>query len=227
MKELNIQIKKVITTGCELWVETTLNEVPEGVMYFEFLEGDGLDTWTTRKVSEMPSLYKQKLHDDGLFMYYCLEVEVKSSLEAKNVDKFAERAYCEQDANGNWILWNGLQKVDDTEKLNILLENYTKDDISMIREDVFSICRLHQCLENKLRSYIFGVLKTCGEYPECNKNTQEDYLRNFLFSTVFILRQLICQKRFAEALRILESINNCEGICKDTRSSSNDCGCCK
>ena len=39
-------------------------------MYFEFLEGPGLNTLVTQKVSTFEELttYKQKLNDDGLFM---------------------------------------------------------------------------------------------------------------------------------------------------------------
>jgi hypothetical protein len=46
-------------------------------MYFEFLEGPGLNTLVTQKVSTFEELttYKQKLNDDGLFMYYCLQIK--------------------------------------------------------------------------------------------------------------------------------------------------------
>lgn len=108
----------------------------------------------------------------------------------------------------------------------MIFANKTEYDAGLVIKPIFSICRLHNCLENKLRTYIFDTLKTCGQYPECNKDSYGDHIRNFLFSTVFILRQLICQERYAEATRILDSINNCNGICEDTRSNSNKCNCC-
>lgn len=228
MKEFNITINKVITTGCELWVNSTVHENVPGVMYFEFLEGPGLSTIMTKKVSQFSDLntYKQKLNDDGLFMYYCLQIKTKSTLLAEDPSMdLSIRVYCDF-VDGNWILYNGFDIVDTNEKLNLVFENKTEDDAGLVTKPIFSICRLHNCLETKLRSYIFDTLKTCGQYPECNKDSYDDYIRNFLFSTVFILRQLICQERYAEATRILDSINNCNGICEDTRSNSNKCNCC-
>lgn len=122
---------------------------------------------------------------------------------------------------------NGLEKIDDSEKLEVILSGATEDNLEIYTEPIFSICRLQHCLETKLRTYIFDTLKTCGHDLECTNKGHEDYLRTFLFTTIFILRQLICQQRYSEALRILKSINNCDGICNDTMSSSNDCGCCK
>lgn len=228
MKEFNITINKVITTGCELWVNSTVHENVSGVMYFEFLEGPGLSTIMTKKVSQFSNLntYKQKLNDDGLFMYYCLQIKTKSTLLAEDPSMdLSIRVYCDF-VDGNWVLYNGFDIVDTNEKLNFVFENKTEDDAGLVTKPIFSICRLHNCLETKLRSYIFDTLKTCGQYPECNKDSYDDYIRNFLFSTVFILRQLICQERYAEATRILDSINNCNGICEDTRSNSNKCNCC-
>jgi hypothetical protein len=135
------------------------------------------------------------------------------------------RVYCDF-VDDKWILYNGLQEVKTNADLNLIFANKTECDAALVTKPIFSICRLHNCLENKLRSYIFDTLKTCGQYPECNKDSYDDYIRNFLFSTIFILRQLICQERYAEATRILDSINNCNGICEDTRSNSNKCNCC-
>ena len=228
MKEFNITINKVITTGCELWVNSTVHENVPGVMYFEFLEGPGLSTIMTKKVSQFSDLntYKQKLNDDGLFMYYCLQIKTKSTLLAEDPSMdLSIRVYCDF-VDGNWVLYNGFDIVDTNDDLNLIFENKTEDDAGLVTKPIFSICRLHNCLETKLRSYIFDTLKTCGQYPECNKDSYDDYIRNFLFSTVFILRQLICQERYAEATRILDSINNCNGICEDTRSNSNKCNCC-
>jgi len=67
-------------------------------MYFEFLEGPGLSTIMTKKVSQFSDLntYKQKLNDDGLFMYYCLQIKTKSTLLAEDSSMdLSIRVYCD------------------------------------------------------------------------------------------------------------------------------------
>ena len=64
-------------------------------MYFEFLEGPGLSTIMTKKVSQFSDLntYKQKLNDDGLFMYYCLQIKTKESVLSGNIEHKPENEY--------------------------------------------------------------------------------------------------------------------------------------
>lgn len=228
MNEYNTTIKHVITTRGELWINSIIHENTPDVMYFEFLEGPGINTITTQKVSSFNNLntYKQNLDDDGLFMYYCLQVKTKESLIRNNPQiDLSIPVYCDY-INGRWVLYNGDEIVDTNEKLSVILENKTEDNVGFAIKPIFSICHLHKCLEDKLRANIFDTLKTCDQYPMCNKDSYDDFIRNFLFSTVFILRQLICQERYAEATRILDSINRCEGICNNTRSNFNKCNCC-
>jgi hypothetical protein len=180
------------------------------------------------KASEFTNLntYKQKLDKDGLFMYYCLRVRTKESiLSEKPSADLSTPVYCDY-INEKWILYNGYDIVDTNEKLNVVLENKTEDNVGFTLKPIFSICHLHKCLEDNLRSHIFDTLKNCDQNMICNKDSYDNFIRNFLFSTVFILRQLICQERYAEATRILDSINNCNGICKGIQSNFNKCGCC-
>ena len=64
-------------------------------MYFEFLEGPGLNTLVTQKVSTFEELttYKQKLNDDGLFMYYCLQIKTKETVLSGNIEHKPEEEY--------------------------------------------------------------------------------------------------------------------------------------
>ena len=64
-------------------------------MYFEFLEGPGLNTLVTQKASTFEELttYKQKLNDDGLFMYYCLQIKTKESVLSGNIEQKPEEEY--------------------------------------------------------------------------------------------------------------------------------------
>jgi hypothetical protein len=64
-------------------------------MYFEFLEGPGLNTIMTQKTSKFGELntYKQQLNDDGLFMYYCLQIKTKETVLSGNVEHKPENEY--------------------------------------------------------------------------------------------------------------------------------------
>lgn len=93
-----------------------------------------------------------------------------------------------------------------------------------VEEPVFSICRLDHCLSELQRKFIFGT--TSDRLIEsCDDTAEDEFARNFLFSTVFVLRQLIKQQRFIEADRILKSVNRCEGFCDKTSASKRNCGC--
>lgn len=225
MNEYNTTIKHVITTSGELWINSIIRENMPGVMYFEFLDGPGLNLLSTMKVSSLNELntYKHKLSKDGLFMYYCLQVKTKELLDNNQKSDLSSQVYCDY-INDRWVLYNGDEIIDTNEKLSVVLENKTEDNVGFAVKPIFSICYLHKCLEDKLRSNIFNTMNNWDQY-KCHKDGYEDFIRHFLFNTVFILKQLICQERYAEATRILESMNRCAGICGDNQSDFNKCNC--
>lgn len=62
--------------------------------------------------------------------------------------------------------------------------------------------------------------------PNCKPAdiTEARYARDFLFSTINILKYLTEGDFFLEAQRILEDINYCGGYCKN-ESNESTCGC--
>lgn len=218
----NSNVKIIISTKCELLVSPRENLKDPGFVYLEFLVSDYIDTLSTLVISDSPELFRYYFNQDGLYMYYRLKVPTKNKLE--NVTT-TNRLYFDKTTQKLMI---GNDEVETSEQL----ENVVNDDspytsygvTEMIEEPVFSICRISTCLANLQRKFIFeGHPNLIG--TDC-KNDSDKNIRDFLFSSVFILRILIKQQRYEEALRILESINYCNGICESTYTSNkNSCGC--
>lgn len=101
-----------------------------------------------------------------------------------------------------------------------LLE-YIEDNSLMPTVEMFSICKLRNCLLNAEKDYVSKFLKGCNTNSHCSNDT-EDSIRDFLLSTVFVLEHLICTGQTVEATRILKNINSCT-LCSDNKSTN--CGC--
>ena len=218
MRDSNIKL--VISTKCELLVSPMENLYDPGFVYLEFLVSDHIDTLSTLTISEAPEYFRQPLNQDGLYMYYRLKVPTKKILEG-DLDT---RLYYDEDVQELMI---GNEEVVTSEQL----ENIVDDDFphttyklagEIIEEPIFSICRISECLANSQRQYIFEELQI-GQ--NC-KNNSNKLNRDFLFSTVFILKFLIRQQRYEEAVKILESVNQCSEICDKTYTATKRrCGC--
>ena len=101
-----------------------------------------------------------------------------------------------------------------------LLE-YIEDKSLIPIAEMFSICKLRNCLLNTEKDYISKFLKGCGTNSHCS-NDNEDITRDFLLSTIFVLEHLICTGQTAEATRILKNISSCT-LCSDNKTTN--CGC--
>ena len=89
-------------------------------------------------------------------------------------------------------------------------------------EQVFSICKLRECLLNVEKDAIHKFLYTCNNTGKTCKEMSN--IADFLLVSVFVLEQLICVGDYVEATRILSIINNGCGIC-DTDTKTLDCNC--
>lgn len=216
----NLDIKMVINTKCELLVAPKSELGDEGFVYLEFLVSDCVDTLSTLTISENPKIFRYFFEKDGLYMYYRLKIPTKKLLDDMSAS-YENRLYYDSDS-GKLLIGEIL--IETSEQL----ENIVDDDLpkakyritEMIEEPVFSICRIATCLENLQRKYIFEG-RSIGN--KCN-NDSDKLNRDFLFSSIFILRILIKQQRYEEALKILESINRCSELC-NTITFNNSCGC--
>ena len=215
-----LDIKMAINTKCELLVAPKSELYAPGFVYLEFLVSDCVDTLSTLTISENPKIFRYFFEKDGLYMYYRLKIPTKNTLD-NNSSPYDNRLYYDSDS-GKLLIGETL--IETSEQLeNVVDDDFpkTKYGLSeMIEEPVFSICRIAACLENLQRKYIFEG-RSIGN--KCN-NDSDKLNRDFLFSSIFILRILIKQQRYEEALKILESVNRCSELC-NTITFNNSCGC--
>lgn len=99
---------------------------------------------------------------------------------------------------------------------------YIQDNSEMLVAEVFSICKLRNCLLSKEKDYVSRFLHGCDTNIRCKNSDTEDVDRDFLLSTVFVLEHLICTGQTTEALRILNNIKSCN-LCSDNKTTN--CGC--
>lgn len=220
----NIKVKKLITTKCELLVSPISPiEYDSNFVYLEFVVGEGVDCYDNAEISSIPELYRFSLDDDGLFMYYRFKIYKKSFLKEHISGKF----YYDDESETPRLMLGEIE-ITTSKALEEIANNCYETDYSImevVEDPVFSICRLNHCLSEFQRKFIFNG---CGESKRCGQSKNDEFAREFLFSTVFILRQLIRQCRFEEALNILNSVNNCHGLCPNTKSSkTKKCNCCR
>lgn len=216
-------IKALISTNCELLVAPRENIYEPGFVFLEFVISDYNDTYASACISEIPELYKFRLQEDGLYMYYRLKIPTKTALTSTDL---SGRLYFDDNTG---IVMIGDNEISCSKQLHdIISSDYPEAEYSFaefIEYPIFSICRISSCLENLQRKFIF-TWSSNAESTECKKkadNTKAD--RDFLFSTVFILKTLIKHRKYEEALRILKTVDGCNSICKNTYTSKNSCGC--
>jgi hypothetical protein len=100
---------------------------------------------------------------------------------------------------------------------------YIQDNAVKPEGEVFSICKLRNCLLSKEKDYVSRFLHGCNTNTHCKSSDTEDVTRDFLLSTIFVLEHLICTGQTVEALRILKNIKSCT-LCSDDKITTN-CGC--
>lgn len=216
MKSLDTKI--LINNRCELLVASKTDLFDKGFVYLEFLISDNIDAISTLVISKNPEIFKYFLDKDGLYIYYRLKVPVKSKLQ----DDIEESRLYFDDSTDKLMI--GAKEVTDSLQLENIINDSVKYGISdkIVEEPIFSICKISACLENLQRKYIFE------RNPDLTgsrcKEDSDKLTRDFLFSSVFILRLLIGQQRYEEALRILESITQCSELCNITTYKTS-CGC--
>ena len=90
---------------------------------------------------------------------------------------------------------------------------------------IFSLCKLENCILSLEKNIILNESNDYLGTVNCNKNDQIKKQRDFLFITLFVLKNLICQERFVEAKEVLDSISSCESLCESLKNSKSNCGC--
>lgn len=134
----------------------------------------------------------------------------------------------QQDVHIHVMEKDGLYQYYLLDVTDIKTENDILKYIKTYKEDpeidceIFSICKLRNCLIDKERFAITSFLKGCTTNSHCN--TSNKATNDFLLVSIFLLENLICRGNYEEAIRIVESISNC-GVCGNTKNKT--CNCCK
>jgi hypothetical protein len=82
-------------------------------------------------------------------------------------------------------------------------------------EEIFSICHLRKCVFAYEKQAIEEFLSTCNK-KNCNKRSSQQSTRDILLMSIFVLENLIARQRYLEAETILNSLNSCDNLCKDS-----------
>lgn len=109
--------------------------------------------------------------------------------------------------------------VDDTvEDLVEYIQKYKEDPEQDC--EVFSICKMRNCLIEKEKSAVNSFLKGCSTNSHCN--TENKTINDFLLVSIFLLENLICKGNYKEAMRIINAISVC-GVCENTINKTCNC----
>ena len=154
------------------------------------------------------------LPKDGLYAYYKIKIYKKEYIEDATNNKFY---YDDKIMFGNEEIIN---PEDIINKLDI-----SYGIIDYYEHPIFSLCKLENCILSLEKNTILNESNDYLGTANCNKNDQIKKQRDFLFITLFVLKNLICQKRFVEAKEVLDSISSCESLCENLKNTKSNCGC--
>lgn len=154
------------------------------------------------------------LPKDGLYAYYKIKIYKKEYIEDATNNKF----YYDDK-----IMFGDEEIVNPEDIINKLDISY--GIIDYYEHPIFSLCKLENCILSLEKNTILNESNDYLGTANCNKNDQIKKQRDFLFITLFVLKNLICQKRFVEAKEVLDSISSCESLCENLKNTKYNCGC--
>lgn len=154
------------------------------------------------------------LPKDGLYAYYKIKIYKKEYIEDATNNKF----YYDDK-----IMFGNEEIVNPEDIINKLDISY--GIIDYCEHPIFSLCKLENCILSLEKNTILNESNDYLGTANCNKNDQIKKQRDFLFITLFVLKNLICQKRFVEAKEVLDSISSCESLCENLKNTKSNCGC--
>lgn len=151
---------------------------------------------------------------DGLYAYYKIKIYKKEYIEDATNNKF----YYDDK-----IMFGDEEIINPEDIVNKLDISY--GIIDYCEHPIFSLCKLENCVLSLEKNTILNESNDYLGTANCNKNDQIKKQRDFLFITLFVLKNLICQKRFVEAKEVLDSISSCESLCENLKNTKSNCGC--
>ena len=111
---------------------------------------------------------------------------------------------------------------------DILEINTVNTTISRISRDFVSICFLKKCYIN-LCQQIFNDRGISKCWNKNKVNSELIYKRDLVWMAINVVKYLTQCEQLAEAERVIETIQGCNGLCVSTNltNSTNGCGCSK
>lgn len=98
-------------------------------------------------------------------------------------------------------------------------------DADSSETELFTIWNLRNCLLEYEKHIIRDGLSNCKSGSICKNVSSDRQMADFLLITVFVIENLVCSLKYNEAAEIVEKIQGCNGICKET-SKTKKCNCC-
>lgn len=111
-------------------------------------------------------------------------------------------------------------------------------NIRVIEEDFFTICHLYKCFLNKAQS-LLDQYKGCTDgkgFSLCNGSKYsvkcksgvdqvEIQIRDYLWMVINAIKYAVECEDYQHALKLLNCISSCSGICDGQQVKKSDCGC--
>ncbi len=205
--EITLNVETYITSTCKFIARDVDKSLPSiGRIFIEFLVGNNIDSKSTLKATEKYEDYSYDIKD-GFFTYYKLEISKTSN---------GNNLYY----NNNTLYYKG-EEVTDFKELITQLELTNIGIYDAFYKDIFSYCKLEKCVIELQRKAIFDGLKNCN-IGKCDSETKKQ--RDFLYISLVVVENLVCQKKFLEAETILDGITSCNSLCNDHKLLTN-CNC--
>ena len=219
---INDKCELVATPGDDFQLEEALDEILEPTecreassdVYIEFLLSSNIkDIGTTLKVSYNRDYYVQPLKQDGLYVYYIIKTTDETDLD----ETYTGLYFNSKDSN---IYYNKEIVKDLTQLIEIIPFLKTDEGVSdWTKDEIFSICYLKKCLLELQKKSIASC-----KYNSCRKEDSAKQDRDFLFISIYLLENLICNERYGEAMDIVKSLEGCNLNCNPSAKTRCNCG---
>lgn len=221
-----METKVTINANCELVASPYLSEnaeiledildpcdvITDDCYYVEFIVNPNIDSNETVRITNKRDYYIYSLPKDGLYIYYIISVLDEASVSEDYTDLY-------YDSVNKKLILNKKEVTDITELIPHL--SVSSGPIEYEEIPIFSICKLRKCLM-KLEQ---ESMSNCANKDNKCKTPKDRQTKDFLFISLYILENLICQERYSEATNILDRITSCSSVCDDSKYNERRCNC--
>lgn len=176
------------------------------------------------------SEYKVKVPKDGWFTVHHIILPTKDCIYSFSEAEMPSVAFGYYLDLYNIYDRNRLDSKGNPIKVSIeeVLEGNTNIATTQLsKKDYISILHLQKCLVNLCQE----IFKNLGAFGKCfsstTKNNDLIYKRDIVLMAVNVIKYMVKYNMKAEAARIINQLEGCNGICSGTSNSKNvsECGC--